>query len=183
MPTAEVIADATRAPDPAGQVARMRQCVPIWSTVASASAQQLRSAVRSQLCQPTSTWANDCGGKLRLTTSTSPMGNVAKVSEVVAPKFPPPPPRNAQNRSGWELADAVTVCPPGSTTVADRNASDISPACGEWAPSPPPRACPAAPTDGQVPVGMPRPAPASTRCIVYKLDACVTVTWPDAASE
>src|SRR5580698_6232199 len=131
MPTADVMADATPVPDPAGQVARMRQCVPIGSTVASASAQQLRSAVRSQFCQPTSTCANDCGGKLRLTASTSPAGNVAKVSEVVAPKLPPPPPRNAQNRSGCESADAVTAWPPGSTTVADRNASDISPACRE----------------------------------------------------
>src|SRR5277367_1017888 len=120
--------------------------------------------------------ANDCGGKLRLTASTSPVGNVAKVSEVVAPKFPPPPPHNAQNRSGWELADAVTVWPPGSTTVADRNASDISPVCREWAPSPPPRAWPAAPTDGQVPVGIPRPAAARTWCIAYRLVAGVTVT-------
>ena len=95
---------------------------------------------------------------------------------MVAPKFPPPPPRNAQNRSGWELADAVTVWPPGSTTVADRNASDISPACREWAPSPPPRAWPAAPTDGQVPVGIPRPAAARTWCIAYRLVAGVTVT-------
>ena len=79
----------------------MRQCVPIASTVASASAQLLRSAVRSQFCQPSRTCANDCGGKLRFTASTSPVGNVAKVSEVVTPKLPPPPPRNAQNRSGW----------------------------------------------------------------------------------
>src|SRR6202021_3059648 len=136
MPTAEVIVDATRAPDPAGQVARMRQCVPIWSTVAPASAPQLRSAVRSQLCQPTSTWANDCGGKLRLTTSTSLVGNVAKVSEVVTPKLPPPPPRSAQNRSGLLAADAVTAWPLGSTTDADVNASHITPACRGGAPSP-----------------------------------------------
>src|SRR5580693_7003772 len=182
MPTADVMADATPAPDPAGQVARMRQCVPIGSTVASASAQQLRSAVRSQFCQPTSTCANDCGGKLRFTASRSPVGNVAKVSEVVAPKFPPPPPRNAQNRSGLLAADAVTAWPLGSTTDADVNWSQSRPACRELAPSPPPRACPAAPTDGQVPVGMPRPAPASASCIAYKLVAGVTVTWPEAAS-
>src|ERR1700753_1468162 len=182
MPTADVMADATLAPDPAGQVARMRQCVPIWSTVASANAQQLRSAVRSQLCQPTSTCANDCGGKLRFTASTSPVGNVAKVSEVVAPKFPPPPPRNAQNRSGLLLADAVTAWPLGSTTDADRNASHIRPACREWAPIPPPRACPEAPTDGQVPVGIPRPAAARAWCIAYKLVAGDTVTRPVDAS-
>src|ERR1700742_4069202 len=113
IPTAETIAFDTLPPDPAGQVARIRQCVPIGSTVASASAQQLRSAVRSQFCQPTSTCANDCGGKLRFTASTSVVGKVAKVSEVVTPKFPPPPPRNPQNRSGCEAADAVTVWPPG----------------------------------------------------------------------
>jgi hypothetical protein len=46
----------------------------------------------------------------------------------------------------------------------------------EWAPSPPPRAWPAAPTDGQVPVGMPRPAAARTWCIAYRLVAGVTLT-------
>src|SRR5215469_8083348 len=159
----------------------MRQCVPSASTVASASAQLLRSAVRSQLCQPRRTCANDCGGKLMFTTSTSPVGNVAKVSEVVTPKLPPPPPRNAQNRSGWSLADAVTAAPPGNTTDADVNASDIRPACRDWAPSPPPRACPAVPTDGQVPVGIPRPAAASASCSAYRPVAGVTVTCPVAA--
>jgi len=88
-------------------------------------------------------------------------GEVAKVKDVVTPKFPPPPPRNAQNRSGFSAADAVTAWPPGSITVADVSASQSRPACRDWAPSPPPRACPAAPTDGQIPVGMPRPAAAS----------------------
>src|SRR6201993_1487791 len=172
----------TLPPDPAGQVARIRQGVPIASTVASASAQLLRSAVRSQFCQPTRTCAKDCGGKLRFTASTSPVGNVAKVSEVVTPKFPPPPPRNAQNRSGLLAADTVTAWPLGSTTDADLNASHIRPACREWAPSPPPRACPEAPTEGQVPVGMPRPPAAKAWCIAYKLVAGVTVTMPVEAS-
>jgi hypothetical protein len=48
----------------------------------------------------------------------------------------------------------------------------------ELAPSPPPWACPAAPTDGQVPAGMPWPAPASAWCIAYKPVAGVTVTCP-----
>src|ERR1700738_3666244 len=110
---------ATLLPDPAGQVARMRQCVPIPSAVASASAQLFLSAVRNQFCQPSRTCANDCGGNVRFTASTSPAANVAKVSEVVTPKLRAPPPRNAQNRSGLEVADAVTACPPGSTTAAD----------------------------------------------------------------
>src|ERR1700739_289904 len=169
-------------PDPAGHVAIMRQCVPIGSRVGSASAQLLRSAVRSQFCQPTRTCANDCGGKLRFTTSTSLVGKVAKVSAVVTPKLPPPPPRNAQNRSGWLLADAVTAWPPGSTTDADINGSQSRPACRDWAPSPPPRACPEAPTDGQIPVGMPRPLAASAWCSAYKPVAGITVTYPVAAS-
>src|ERR1700761_2496410 len=155
------MAAAMLLPDPAAPVARIRQWVPIGSTVASASAQLLLSAVRNQPCQPSSTCAKDWGGKSRFTASTSPVGKVAKVSEVVTPKLPPPPPRNAQNRSGLLLADAVTACPLGSTTDADLNASHISPACRECAPSPPPRAWPEAPTDGQEPVGMPRPAAAS----------------------
>src|SRR5689334_21406326 len=156
--------------------------MPIESTVASASAQLFWSAVRSQFCQPTRTCANDCGGKLRLTTSTSLVGNVAKVSEVVTPKLPPPPPRSAQNRSGLLAADAVTTWPLGSTTDADVNWSQSRPACRDWAPMPPPNACRAAPTDGQVPVGTPRPAAANVRCIVYRLVAGVTVTCPVAAS-
>src|SRR6201992_3311061 len=125
------MAAATLLPDPAGQVVRIRQCVPMASTVASASAQLFRSAVRSQFCQPTRTWANDCGGELRFTTSTSLVGNVAKVNEVVTPKFPPPPPRSAQNKSGLLAADAVTDWPLGSTTDADVNAPHIRPACRE----------------------------------------------------
>src|ERR1700757_1387185 len=150
-----MIAAAMLLPDPTGPVARMRQWVPNASVVLSASAQLLRSALRSQFCQPTRTCAKDCGGKLRFTTSTSAVGNVAKVSEVVTPKLPPPPPRSAQNRSGLLAADAVTAWPPGS---------------------------PAEPTDGQVPVGIPRPAAASASCIAYKLVAGVTVTCPLAAS-
>ena len=129
IPTAEVMAPATLPPDPAGQVAMIRQCVPIASVVLSASAQLLRSALRSQFCQPTRTCANDCGGKLRFTTSTSAVGNVAKVSEVVTPKLPPPPPRSAQNKSGLLAEDAVTAWPQGSTTDADVHASLIRPAC------------------------------------------------------
>src|SRR5438270_5458662 len=120
-PTVLTMAAAALSPDPAGQVAMIRQCVPIGSTVASASAQLRWSAACSQFCQPTSTCAKDCGGKLRLTTSTSVVGNVANVSDVVTPKLPPPPPRSAQNRSGWLVADVVTAWPPGSTTVADVN--------------------------------------------------------------
>lgn len=80
----------------AGQVARMRQCAPCGSVMVSANAQLLRSAVRSQFCHPTRTCAKDCSGKLRLTTSTSLVGKVAKVRAVVTPKLPPPPPCNAQ---------------------------------------------------------------------------------------
>ncbi|CKR66233.1 Uncharacterised protein [Mycobacterium tuberculosis] len=119
---------------------------------------------------------------MRFTTSRSPLGNVAKVSEVVTPKLPPPPPRNAQNRSGWSVADAVTAWPLGSTTDADVNWSQSRPACRELAPSPPPSACPATPTVGQVPVGMPRPAAANTWCMAYKPVAGVTVTRPVVAS-
>ncbi|WP_459979620.1 hypothetical protein, partial [Mycobacterium avium] len=55
------------------------------------------------------------------------MAKVANVIDLVTPKLPPPPPRNAQNRSGLSLADAVTTSPLGSTTVADCSASQVSP--------------------------------------------------------
>src|SRR4030088_107569 len=134
IPTAETMAFATAGPDPAGQVARIRQCVPIPSVVLSARAQLLRSALRSQLAQPTRTCANACAGKSRFTASRSRVGKVAKVSEVVTPKLPPPPPRSPQNRSGLLLADAVTAWPPGNTTCADVNWSQSRPACRESGP-------------------------------------------------
>src|SRR5688500_377247 len=138
-PTALVTAAIMLLPAPAGHVPRIRQCVPVASVVPSASAQLFLSAVFSQVCQPTRTCANDCGGYCRFTTSTSETGNVENVIDVTTPKLPPPPPRNAQNRSGFSAADAVTACPPGNTTVADVSASESSPACRDCAPSPPPR--------------------------------------------
>ena len=68
-----------------------------------------RSAVRIQLFQPSRTLAADAYGKARLTTSRVTVGNVRQVKLVVMPQLPPPPPRNAQNRSGWSIAEAVTV--------------------------------------------------------------------------
>lgn len=107
---------------------------------------------------------------------------VAKVSDVVTPKLPPPPPRNPQNRSGFSVVDAVTAVPPGSTTVADTSWSDSNPPRREEAPNPPPSAWPATPTVGHVPVGIPRPLAANTWWIAYSCVAGVTVTRPVPAS-
>ncbi len=56
----------------------------------------------------------------------SPMPWQRKVNEVTMPKLPPPP-RSAQNRSGWEFSLAVTKLPSASTTSADSRLSMVWP--------------------------------------------------------
>ena len=56
----------------------------------------------------------------------SPMSWQRNVNEVTMPKFPPPP-RNAQNRSVWELSLAVTNVPSASTTSAATRLSTVRP--------------------------------------------------------
>ena len=56
----------------------------------------------------------------------SPMSWQRNVNEVTMPKFPPPP-RSAQNRSGWESSLAVTKVPSASTTSADSRLSTVRP--------------------------------------------------------
>ena len=48
------------------------------------------------------------------------------MNDVTTPKLPPPP-RSAQNRSGFSLSDAVTMRPSASTTSASTTLSHESP--------------------------------------------------------
>ena len=59
-------------------------------------------------CHAPSTPAAEPAGKCSENTVRFGAGSVSKVNSVTMPKLPPPPPRSAQNRSGSELADAVT---------------------------------------------------------------------------
>ena len=83
---------------------------------------------------------------------------------VTMPKLPPPPPRLAQNSGrfvvGVDMADLAV----GSD---HREAGELVAGQPVWrlaTPSPPPSVSPAAPTVGQVPVGIVRPEAASRLC-------------------
>ena len=73
----------------------------------------------TQRCQASRTPLAAPGEKRSANTVKFGAGWVSKVNEVTTPKFPPPPPRSAQNRSGSELADAVRSFPSGVTIKAD----------------------------------------------------------------
>ena len=57
----------------------------------------------------------------------SPAGWVRNVNEVTTPKLPPPPPRQAQNRSELVLALAVRSWPSAVTICSDGRLSQVSP--------------------------------------------------------
>ena len=77
--------------------------------------------------QPRSTSAASSSGYMVAAKATSgPSGCSSKVNEVTIPKLPPPP-RSAQYRSGWELADAVRTSPSAQTTSASTRLSQDSP--------------------------------------------------------
>ena len=115
-----------------------------------------------QCCQLPKTSGTEPAGKSSWNAvSCAGAATVSKVNDVTMPKLPPPPPRNAQNRSGCADADTVRDMPSAVTTLADTNRSQVSPYLRDSTPSPPPRVRPAMPTDGQVPAGRHRPASAS----------------------
>ena len=82
---------------------------------------------------------------------------VANVNDVTTPKFPPPPPRSAQNRSGCTFASHRTIWPLASTTVAPRSESLVRPNRRPVTPWPPPIVRPLIPTVAHVPLGIIRP--------------------------
>ena len=52
---------------------------------------------------------------------------VVNVNDVTTPRWPPPPPRSAQKRSGSWSALAVTTLPSASTTCIAVTESQVSP--------------------------------------------------------
>src|SRR5580658_9112518 len=78
-------------------------------------------------CQPAMTRAAWDQGQDRKNRQMSPAGCVVKVNEVTTPKLPPPPPRQAQNRSELVLAFAVRIWPSAVTICMDVTLSQVSP--------------------------------------------------------
>ena len=90
-------------------------------------------------------------------------GWVVNVNRVATPKFPPPPPRQAQNRSGFRCGLHCLTTPSAVTIVKLRRLSQVRPSLRPANPTPPPRARPAMPTEGHDPAGIVTPRAASSR--------------------
>ena len=74
------------------------------------------------------------------------------VKRVTMPKLPPPP-RSAQNSSGWESADTSITSPLARTSSRETKLSQVSPCLRENQPMPPPRARPPTPVSDMMPAG------------------------------
>src|SRR5271154_1274250 len=123
--------------------------------------QSWSGACGAQDCQAAMTRAACDHGQERKNRTMSPAGWVRNVNEVATPKLPPPPPRQAQNRSGLVFALAVRIWPSAVTICMDVTLSEASPKAWPATPIPPPRVRPEMPTVGQEPPGTARPCAAS----------------------
>ena len=68
------------------------------------------------------------------------------LNRVATPKLPPPP-RMAQNRSGWCSSSTSRIWPSAVTSSAASRLSMVSPCLRTRNPTPPPRVIPPIPTD------------------------------------
>ena len=112
----------------------------------------------------------------RVVTLTGVAALVANVYSVTTPKFPPPPPRQAQNRSAFCAALARTVLPLARTTLTAWRASQVRPYLRSSKPMPPPSVRPETPTVAQVPVGTVRANGSSAAWTAYRLAPAPTTT-------
>src|SRR5260370_31728484 len=89
--------------------------------------QSASGACGAQDCQAEITRAACDHRQDRKNSTISPAGCVVKVNEVATPKLPPPPPRQAQNRSEFWLELHVRTWPSAVTTCMDCTLSLVSP--------------------------------------------------------
>lgn len=125
--------------------------------------QSASGATGAHDCQPWITRpARDQGQERKKSTSLLSWW-VRNVNDVATPKFPPPPPRQAQYRSlCWEESQ-VTTDPSARTTCAAFRLSLVSPKARPTTPTPPPSVSPAMPTVAHEPPGTASPRAASFR--------------------
>ncbi len=113
--------------------------------------------VGSHCCQAPSTDPAAAHGHSRVNRAMGGTGCTPNVNDVTTPKLPPPPPRQAQNRSSLADADAVSSRPSAVTTSSDCTLSHVSPKLRPNTPTPPPNVSPAMPTVGHDPPGSTTP--------------------------
>ena len=95
-------------------------------------------------------------GSIRIPPTIVPSGCSRSLSRVATPKLPPPP-RIAQNRSGWVWASTRSCWPSAVTTSAASRSSMVRPCLRTRKPTPPPRVIPPIPTEPVSPNPVARP--------------------------
>ena len=95
-------------------------------------------------------------GRISIPPTNSPISCRRYLSRVTTPKFPPPP-RSAQNRSGWLSASTCRSSPSAVTTSAASRSSTVSPCLRTRKPTPPLSVMPATPTEPVSPKPVARP--------------------------
>jgi len=101
--------------DPPGAAAR---CTFDQSASGACGAHDCQAEITREACDH---------GQDRKNRTISPAGWVPKVKEVTTPKLPPPPPRQAQNRSEFWLELQVLTWPSAVTICRDCTLSLVSP--------------------------------------------------------
>src|SRR6185312_11985350 len=91
-----------------------------------------------RFCHALNILGTSCQLNEAVQTARSCAGCVLNLKDVVMPKLPPPPPRNAQNRSGSLFASQVRILPSVVTTWADTRLSQVRPYLRPTTLSPPP---------------------------------------------
>src|SRR5204863_7584522 len=109
-------------------------------------------AFGAQACQAANSRAACVCDNIQETPNTLAVasGNTPILNSVATPNLPPPPPRQAQNRSISDVALACSVRARLSMTVTCCRVSQVRPCDRASNPWPPPVRCPERPTVGQL---------------------------------
>src|SRR4030081_210945 len=99
-------------------------------------------AAGAHCCQILKSCAAFAFDSIHVTPNTRPWGSrwTRKRNDVAIPNEPPPPPLQAQNRSGCCSASAVISLLSAPTMLIDSRLSQVSPYMRPRKPNPPPRA-------------------------------------------
>ena len=108
-------------------------------------------------------------------------GCILNVNDVTTPKLPPPP-RSAQNSSGFSSAEARTIEPSARTTSASSRLSMVRPPERAMCPMPPPSVSPPTPVVPMMPQGTAPPASCVAASTSFQTQPPPTRTVRAAAS-
>ena len=108
-------------------------------------------------------------------------GCVRRTRCVTTPKLPPPPPRQAQYRSGFSVAEQFRWRPSAVTIPSETTLSLVVPNAREARPTPPPSASPPIPTVAHDPAGIARPWRARVASTSTSRAPAPIVAVPDAS--